>query len=201
MSLFNARNNNQGFTLIETLVIVIIIGILSAIAAPSFLSMFNRNKVNDAFSQVQGALQEAQREAIRKSKTCTVYIPDSTSLPNTATQGITQVQIISNCFTVSDGTSKDLTTINIPNYLPLKKVTGVAIKSNVSSTNPKQIMFSFRGNTISSGKIVLYAANVSNQEKKCLAISNGLGIIRTGNYTGSTSSDADITAGTCNTSE
>ena len=71
---FNARNNNQGFTLIEMLVILIIIGILSAIAAPSFLGMLNRSKVNSALNEARGALQEAQREAIRKSKPCTVSI-------------------------------------------------------------------------------------------------------------------------------
>lgn len=74
MLLYNVRNNNQGFTMLETITIVVILGILSAIAAPSFLGMLNRNKVNDALSQAQGALQEAQREAIRKSKLCPVNI-------------------------------------------------------------------------------------------------------------------------------
>lgn len=60
--------------MIETLTIVIIIGILSAIAAPSFLGMLNRNKVNDALAQAKGALEEAQREAIRRSKRCPVNI-------------------------------------------------------------------------------------------------------------------------------
>ncbi len=71
---YNARINNQGFTLIETTIIVVIVGILSAIAAPSFLGMLNRNKVNDALVQVRGALQEAQREAIRRSKSCTITL-------------------------------------------------------------------------------------------------------------------------------
>jgi len=74
MQLCNARNKNQGFTLIETLFTLIIIGILAAIAAPSFLAMLNRNKVSNALTQVRGALQEAQREAVRKSQSCTVTI-------------------------------------------------------------------------------------------------------------------------------
>lgn len=74
MLLSNVRSNNQGFTLIETTIIVVIVGILSAIAAPNFLGMLNSNKVNAALVQVQGALREAQREATRRSKSCTVTL-------------------------------------------------------------------------------------------------------------------------------
>lgn len=77
MLLSHVRRNNQGFTLIETLIVVAMIGILSAISAPSFLAMLNKAKVNDALTQVKGALQEAQREAIRKSTSCTVTLGTS----------------------------------------------------------------------------------------------------------------------------
>ena len=46
-----APQKNRGFTLIELLVVIIIIGALSAIAAPSWLAFINRqrvNKVNEA---------------------------------------------------------------------------------------------------------------------------------------------------------
>jgi prepilin-type N-terminal cleavage/methylation domain-containing protein len=92
MLLFNARKNSQGFTLIETLIIVVIIGILSAIAVPSFLALLDRSKVNSALSQVQGVLQQAQREAIRKSKPCTVTLAPATK------------QVTANCSVTSDRT-------------------------------------------------------------------------------------------------
>ncbi len=95
MLLCNAHNN-KGFTLIETLIIVIIIGILSAIVAPSFLGMLNRNKVNAALVQVQGALKEAQREAIRKNKSCTVTL-DTTNNKFTAS-----------CLVTGESTLKDV---------------------------------------------------------------------------------------------
>ena len=44
MLLFSVRKNSQGFTLIEIVVILFIIGILSAIATPSFLAVLNRAK-------------------------------------------------------------------------------------------------------------------------------------------------------------
>lgn len=189
MLLYNVRQNNHGFTIIETLTILIIIGILSAIAAPSFLSLFNRNKVSGAIEQLQSSLQEAQREAIRRNKACTVYLPDAT-----------QAQLISDCFITSDGTSTGI--LGVPNGLAIKKMDKMSIISNFSS-NPKKITFSFKGNTIVDlpvnvdyAIIVLFSSDTFTQKKTCLVTSNGIGIMRNGKYNGSTTA-ADITINNC----
>lgn len=174
----------QGFTLVEVLVailistifvtewlvVVVIIGILTAIVAPSYLAMINRYRLNNALTTLQAALQEAQREAIRKNKTCTVYIPDGN-------------QIVSDCFITADNTSTGLIPSSL-NGVPARKLGNVALVSNLPA-NPKRIKFSFRGNTNSSGTIVLYLPDKSIPDKKCLVISLGLGIMRTRNYSGS----------------
>jgi len=58
---------NAGFTLIEMLVVVVIVGVLSAIAAPGWVGFVNRQRVNKANDAVLAAIQEAQRQA-KKTK-------------------------------------------------------------------------------------------------------------------------------------
>ena len=60
MLLYNARKHNSGFTLIEMLIVTVIIGVIAAIAAPNLLGLLNRNRVNQAARQVEGALRESK---------------------------------------------------------------------------------------------------------------------------------------------
>ncbi|MFN6518099.1 MAG: Tfp pilus assembly protein FimT/FimU [Nostoc sp. CreGUA01] len=55
-----------GFTLIEFMVVVLLFGILAAIAAPGWLAFVNRQQLNKANDAALAALQEAQREAKKK---------------------------------------------------------------------------------------------------------------------------------------
>ncbi|NEP29368.1 prepilin-type N-terminal cleavage/methylation domain-containing protein, partial [Moorena sp. SIO3I6] len=59
-------NKDAGFTLLELIVVILLVGILSAIAAPSWLAFVNRQRVNKVNERVLSAIQEAQREAKKK---------------------------------------------------------------------------------------------------------------------------------------
>ena len=75
-SVFNAASHRQralhGFTLIEAMVVVALVAILAALAAPSFTSMIANQRVSSAAQEVQTLLLFARAEAVYKRTETTV---------------------------------------------------------------------------------------------------------------------------------
>jgi len=155
MLLLKTSKTNQGFTLIEVLIVLFIFGILSSFAAPSFLAMKERSQVNDALNTVQGALREAQTEAIRKSKNCNITLSATTI---TSSNGC----LITGDRTLPPGVVMAASNGNTINY---------GIRGNTTFTNP----------TLTTQTIGVYLSNGAGKQK-CLQVSSPLGIIRTGIY-------------------
>lgn len=59
--------SNQGFTLLEVLATVLIVGILSAIAIPSWFSFIQARRLNTAQDQVYRSIREAQSQAKKRN--------------------------------------------------------------------------------------------------------------------------------------
>jgi type II secretory pathway pseudopilin PulG len=59
---------NQGLTLVELIVIAAILGILAAIAAPSWLNLLTRQRLYDARANALDKIREAQNQAIRTAR-------------------------------------------------------------------------------------------------------------------------------------
>ncbi|MGV2831617.1 pilus assembly FimT family protein [Myxosarcina sp. GI1(2024)] len=155
MSFHSVRKRNTGFTLIEMIVTAIVVGVIAAIASPNLLGLLNRNRVNSALGEVEGAIKEAQRQAIRNGNTCTVNIDDSSD-------GIQDDDgVFGGCLL----SNRDLDE-------------NVRLNSNVTT-----VSFSHKGTTNTSAVLVVSMANGTNQQR-CMVVSPGIGIMRTGDYTG-----------------
>ncbi|MEA5535962.1 type II secretion system protein [Crocosphaera sp. XPORK-15E] len=175
LRLRNAKSNaNQGMTLIEIMVVVVITGILAAIGAPSLMSMLQGDKVQQGLDQVYSSLQDSQKQAIRLSKQCTITLNTDADPP-----------------TISSSDTGCLVSTN------RKLPDGVVMK--IGSKLDSGITFSFKGTTTAPGTIVVEPKKAkATDEKQCLVISPGLGIMRKGVYKGDTSSS--VTADNCQTS-
>lgn len=66
----------QGFTLLEMLVVLAILGILLALAAPGLLGYINNVRANEAAATLAAGLRQAGGAALARSETITVSVTD-----------------------------------------------------------------------------------------------------------------------------
>lgn len=153
------HHKGRGMTLIETLMVMLMVGILAAIAAPSYLNWLHQKSVEDALARVTGAIKEAQKEAVKRGTDCWVNIP----------KGVGQ-SITGNCLITGDRTIKDV-------ELQHRKTNG--------GVGVWKITFGLKGGNApdSAGTLVL-SSPASSGKQLCLVISAGIGLMRTGTFTG-----------------
>ncbi|MCM1983078.1 GspH/FimT family pseudopilin [Lyngbya confervoides] len=155
----------QGLTLTEILVVVFLVGVLAAIAAPSYLAWATKQRVEDALVVTVGALKEAQAEAIRKSQGCEVQITPATQTIRATTFPAASPAV--NC---------------LPTGNRVLSSSAADLQLTTSFTPEAPLRFTYRGTTPRQGILVL--AHPGTPRQRCVVVSAGIGIIRTGYYRG-----------------
>ena len=56
------KDGNEGFTLVELMIVIVIVGILSAVALPNFLNQTGKAKATEAITKVSALLKEGYSE-------------------------------------------------------------------------------------------------------------------------------------------
>ena len=75
------RSSTQGFTLIELLVVIIIVGVLAAIAAPSWLAFMNRQRIGAVRADLVSTLNTLRKEAEQKRNYQTIWLDFTSPTP------------------------------------------------------------------------------------------------------------------------
>merc|ERR1719379_452315 len=70
----------KGFTLVELMIVIVIVGILSAVALPNFLSQTNKARATEAQSQISAAFKNASAIYL-ESPSATADISDENTNP------------------------------------------------------------------------------------------------------------------------
>ncbi|CCI29216.1 pilus assembly FimT family protein [Microcystis aeruginosa] len=188
-------HKNQGFTLLEILVALAIAGILAALTGPNLSAWLNRNEVQQATDAIQLALEDAQRQAIRRGRSCTINFTNPTGTSPTVYSQITASE--PGCLVA---TNTNAGSLNLP-----QGVFMVVDNFPILGSSPG-VQFSFRGHVpgltfdprANQAIIVLYpAADATadpypNQERKCIVIASLLGIVKQGTYTGNSGSSVCV---------
>jgi len=169
-----SRKGDGGFTLLEVLVIALIIGIFSSIAAPSWLAFINRQRVRTVNDRVFQTLRTAQSEAKRTKRDITViFNPTPATDPPTATINIT------------DSTQNP--PIQTP---PIQTVTfdaggeikqgQVTLSTNAAAaTLANSITFDYQGNRVNTNQFVVTVVPAGGGTKQCAIVETIIGGMRT----------------------
>ena len=121
-----------GFTLLEVLITMTIIGILTAVAAPSFITFIKRDRLVTNSNQLHSVFKFARSEAIKRNQSVSLKTSNKQWLVKTA---INSTQTTLNIFeTTHSSISVDLKNINISSTGELGQMYQILVSDNDRTT-------------------------------------------------------------------
>lgn len=156
------RKVEEGFTTLELLVVLLMLGIVAAIAIPAWLAFYNTQKLNAAQSQVMEVMRQAQSTARRQKIAYQASFRQQGDRVQWATYP-------------SSANPATQTWSNLEQGIKLDAETTLAQQNNVY-----RVQFNHNGEVHGQlGRVTLSLASGGNT-KRCVIVSTLLGMIRTG---------------------
>jgi prepilin-type N-terminal cleavage/methylation domain-containing protein len=158
---YPAHRSIKGFTQIEIAVTIIVVGVLAAIAAPSFVKWQQQRRVDQAVIIFESAIRETQAEAIKRSRDCELRVREvETTSPRVPPP------IEGNC--IIHTRDFDLVDMKLEHTYP---------------TAVWKIKFNARGeNRTPPAATAIFSISGADVQSKCVVMSVGIGLHRSGRY-------------------
>lgn len=185
------RRSIAGFTLLEVLVVIVIITVLFAIAAPGWNVVMNRQRVNVVRDQSTQLIRQAQADARRTRTARIVVFDNSTGSPRAA---VVPQTLDTNTGQTSGFIANPATTISNWQTLGNGDIkSGVLEFSTVPAGSNGQLVFNSNGvidplsetaaGTVDSANPRIFAVNVRQKNtsvntQRCVVVSTLLGAVR-----------------------
>ena len=173
---------NRGFTLIETMIAIVIVGILAAIATPSWLNFINTRRLAVATDQVYRAMREAQSNAKRDKITWQTSFQENNGVVQWAVHPADPNSFIPT--TISwNNLDQNLQVYKDKNKLNQCETTLNQPNNNCPATGPWRIQFDYKGRPQAGiselGQITLSIKD-NSRVLRCVYVYTILGAIATG---------------------
>jgi len=173
-----SRKSDGGFTIIELLVIVLLLGVLSAIVAPSWLAFINRQRVRTVNDRVFQSLRLAQSQAKRSKRNIIITFDTNVDPPKVT------IDTIPPTINASTGLPTPLRTETFNGGGEIKPGTIALTFNKPDATNPKtsSLVFDYQGNPSTTQFVVTVAPANSppnSSAKQCARVETLIGGMRT----------------------
>ena len=170
------HKNNSGFTLIEIMVTIAIVGIFASIALPSFSKLIESNRINTATNELVSNLLLARSEALKRRNTVTICPSSNQTSCNDNTNFSTGWIVFLDC-------DNDIVlgeTIGGCGPEDIIKVGDGFDSIYMTNQTVKKISFGFSGRLFGAASTFDIGKDASNKKKK--VVLSRIGRVRTSDY-------------------